>query len=60
MWDKNYKFDDGDWHDQYLPFNLGSWNGTIDIQYVLADMNDAGKTFEEIANWIERNLPTKD
>lgn len=32
------------------------WFGTFDNSGVLADMNDAGSTFSEIADYIEANL----
>jgi hypothetical protein len=29
---------------------------TVLVRHTLADLNDAGKSFAEIADWIERNL----
>jgi hypothetical protein len=29
---------------------------TLDMQYYLSTLNDEGQTFEEIANYIEKNL----
>jgi hypothetical protein len=36
--------------------DLGHPNATKSIQLDLASMNDTGRTFKEIANWIEKNL----
>jgi hypothetical protein len=45
--------------------HLGKWNANAyvstgflphSIQTTLSDMNDGGKTFKEIANWIKKHL----
>lgn len=51
----------------YLRESLGEFDANADpalarreFQYVVVDMNDEGKTFAEIADFIEANLRTSD
>lgn len=39
---------------------LNSPCNSIDVEEFLATMNDSGKSFEEIANWLEQNLELED
>lgn len=42
----------------FLPLGLDKLVGLLyDGQHDLAEMNDTGKTFAEIADWIEANIP---
>lgn len=49
--------DGDDRNDTMLPFGLGQAVGIKwDIENMLTSMNDEGKSFDEIADWIEANL----
>lgn len=52
-WNYNYNEEGG-----VLPIELESWSGIdLDDRQELMSMNDdAGNTFEEIADWIDQNL----
>ncbi len=47
----------GPWPELYCHSDPESWNG---IQAVLAGMNDNNKSFREIADFIEKNIPACD
>lgn len=43
--------------DDFPPDRILTWAGlTLNAATFLADMNDKGSTFEDIAGWIERKL----
>lgn len=48
---------DWEWADDYLPTEAGvAFDVPYGDQEGLANMNDGGRTFDEIADWIEANL----
>lgn len=52
-----YKYDNGDKNSEFLPRKFREWIGiTCAEEELLADMNDSGKSFDEIADWIEEHI----
>lgn len=47
----------GEWGDHDLGFNANNPETHHTVQRKLAAMNDGGKSFAEIADWIEANIP---
>jgi hypothetical protein len=52
-----YPFDEDEMDLGILPDKASSWSGLTDEQRnILMNMNDDGKSFEEIADYIENNI----
>lgn len=54
----HYQFTEtNDEHYGYLPADFRRWVGlTYDEELELMEMNDEGKSFDEIADWLEENV----